>query len=91
MKMLAINCRKLVKECPSVWHRAKTVSAGSSIPIAVMAYLRAERVKRAEATDMEQEKRSKRVKRANLSCILCKEMEEFCLALTPVCDYFGTF
>jgi hypothetical protein len=62
MKMLVINCRELDSDGPA----AKAVSAGSLVLIADMAYLRDERVERVGATDMEQEKRSKR---ANLSCI----------------------
>jgi hypothetical protein len=58
-----------------VWKRAKAVSAGSSILIAVMAYLRDERVECGGATDMEQDKRSKRAN-LKLSAFFAK-MEEF--------------
>ena len=59
IETLVINCRKLASDGPPVWGRAKTVSAGSLVLIANMAYLRDERVEEVEATDMEQEKRSK--------------------------------
>ena len=52
MTAMAIKCRTPVSECPPVWESAKAVSAGSSILIAVMAYLRDERVECGGATDM---------------------------------------
>jgi hypothetical protein len=52
MTAMAIKCSAPVSAWPPVCESAKVVSAGGSIPIAVMAYLRDERVDRREATDM---------------------------------------
>ena len=76
MTAMAIKCRTPVMEWPPVWESAKAVSAGSSIPIAVMAYLRDERVDRGGATDMCSKQQDKRSKRENLVQLFAK-MEEF--------------